>query len=95
MEIIQFGSEMAAPVTIEDTSWHRSNQLHKECGWKRGDSLPVAHFRGTTEKTLDLGRPSHGSGAYSARKRRAGKAHLGPPFADQRLRFGQLRCARR
>jgi hypothetical protein len=38
MEAIQFGSEMAAPVEIEDTSWHRSRKLHYECGWKRGDS---------------------------------------------------------
>jgi len=29
---------MAAPVEIEDANWHRSKQLHKECGWKRGDS---------------------------------------------------------
>src|SRR4029077_5443177 len=29
---------MAAPVEIEDANWHRSQQLHKECGWKRGDS---------------------------------------------------------
>lgn len=37
-EVFQFGSEMAAPVEIEDTSWHRSKSLHQECGWKRGDS---------------------------------------------------------
>jgi hypothetical protein len=32
---------MAAPVEIEDANWHRSKQLHKECGWKRGDSAIV------------------------------------------------------
>jgi len=32
---------MAAPVEIEDANWHRSKQLHKECGWKRGDSAMV------------------------------------------------------
>jgi len=37
-EAVQFGSEMAAPVDIKDANWHRSKQLHKECGWKRGDS---------------------------------------------------------
>src|SRR5260370_9374937 len=32
---------MAAPVEIEDANWHRSKQLNKECGWKRGDSAMV------------------------------------------------------
>jgi hypothetical protein len=32
---------MAAPVEIEDANWHRSQQLHKECGWKRDDSTMV------------------------------------------------------
>jgi hypothetical protein len=32
---------MAAPVEIEDANWHRSKQLHKECGWKHGDSAIV------------------------------------------------------
>ena len=38
---MQFGSEMAAPVEIEDPNWHRSKPLHKECGWKRDDSTVV------------------------------------------------------
>jgi hypothetical protein len=38
-EIIQFDTEMAAPVLRnEDTNWHRSEQLHKECEWKQGVS---------------------------------------------------------
>jgi hypothetical protein len=32
---------MAAPVRIKDANWHRSKQLLKECGWKRGDSALV------------------------------------------------------
>jgi hypothetical protein len=40
-EAVQFGSEMAAPVEIDDANWHRSKQLHKECGWKRDDSTIV------------------------------------------------------
>jgi len=45
-EAVQFGSEMAAPLEIEDANWHRSEQLHKECGWKRGDSTIVKLRKG-------------------------------------------------
>ena len=33
---VQFGTEMAAPVEIEDTNWHRS-KAPSECEWKQGD----------------------------------------------------------
>src|ERR1700721_625217 len=26
------------PFRIEDPNWHRSEQLHRECEWKQGDS---------------------------------------------------------
>jgi hypothetical protein len=31
---IQFGSETAAPVRIEDTQLAPEKKLHQECGWK-------------------------------------------------------------
>jgi hypothetical protein len=37
---------MAAPVEIEDANWHRSKQLQRECGWKRGDSAMVKFGKG-------------------------------------------------
>jgi hypothetical protein len=35
---LQFDSEIAAPVEIENPNWHRSKPLHSECGWKQGES---------------------------------------------------------
>jgi hypothetical protein len=37
-EAVQFDTEMAAPVEIEDPKWHRSEGSHEECGWKQGES---------------------------------------------------------
>jgi hypothetical protein len=41
---VQFDCELASPVEIEDPNWHRSQQLHKECGWRRDDST-MGKFR--------------------------------------------------
>jgi hypothetical protein len=57
-EAFQFGSEMAAPVEIEDANWHRSKQLHKECGWKRGDSAIVNFENGARSFAPPVGRRS-------------------------------------
>jgi len=60
-EVAEFGSEMAAPVEIEDPNWHRSEPLLKECEWKQGDSAASR-----SGKDAGIGRlPSVGNQACS------------------------------
>ena len=46
------------PFEIEDTNWHRSEQLHQECEWKQGESAVWKSGEGREVAAPPFGRRS-------------------------------------
>ena len=84
---LQFGTEMAAPLGIENTSRHLQRKLQTECGWKHGDKgAGKSTSRRTIQGEIERSRRAYakgesdvrrGSGALEARMRRRLKLRQG------------------